>query len=87
MNLEEGKTAIFFLLKADTLIHGDFLERLQETTAERVPQDSGICFSFSSLSWICSEMMSLSKRNQLRICVTSLNEFKFCTKTISSLAH
>ena len=84
----------FFLRKAHTLMHGDYLERLLETPAEQVPQDQQeykIYISFSSLSWICSEMMSLSNRNQLRMsrmCVTSLNEFKFgTTKTITSLAH
>ena len=67
------------------------MERLQETTCLSEPlstQESRLHLFLVTFVDMLYEMMSISNRNQLRNdCVTSLNEFKFGTKTITNLAH
>ena len=79
------ETAIYFCVREKHLCTENYWEWVQESFPKRALQDSGIHPIFSSLSWICYERLSLfSNRNQLRMCITSLNVFKFGTKTISS---
>ena len=52
MNINERKTAIYFRVREKHLCTENYWEWVQESSAERAPQDSGIYTIFSSLSWI-----------------------------------